>query len=904
MDVSLPPTQESLEVPKLFHDIDGSPLVVFIDSGTSSEDKKRLQRILRVRRIHVFGLLSNKRSSPLQTSGARIQSDVNLASVLILDPHTSTGRSLIRGRYPGKVCVQSTWVQACITAGKALLRDEDYGGAKAIDDGLPLDDSDEGEGEEDGADGEDIVHSTSAAHPLPTPRPTPIVSTTGRTRRSTAEASSRRAGDRPTSSSPIASRSTSFAAGSPVASSQVPLINSCDPRSSASHSSTSMSAPMLPNPFSLPGQGLFGTQGAQTSVPVNPPSLPTSQLSISSQLHMLQQQALSHQSTSPQQSLPPHFQEIIAQAMQQQISAQQQQQLFPGLPYTPPFQSQQPMPSSLPLVQPYNPALLNGLTTFQSLAQHYNLNDPQVVETLLSIAQSRNDPVTPLLQAVRSYLPQPLVQPTASPSHQGPSGQSHTAPASSRKRKSNVYDSSSEEDEVDVRGSGNGRPASKRTPKPNKPASSSAPHSKRKGKSTSSHSSLRATEERAKLPPALKREKGQPSGATTSSKHRSQQSVKGKVFTTKKGEPLDIFVQIELRDRTEVTTAIKKNGGRITADIGTAAYCVMCTRLTTYRDLRREADTCARIVVSADFILNSVEEGKLQDPDDYSLMQAPSPKKKKGRKSTSFFTAYEKHPDVPPTPESGEEEPQRRGQSAKGKASRHSSPEPPAPVEIARGRYSFTAAENDYSWEFIRRIFDKNSWMATKNMAHRLHDKVIHRLPPTFIVLNKFPKMPHHPLSSWEQWLRKNKSTFDSIRVEYQPVSTERGQMEGDGGSKPPPSTDADADNFETHAEEQTEVEQLIEPQPGSSPESPGVASGLTSPDAYKKDFETLVSFLLVHDLDQVGDEEALWPILNKQATCITAPSWKDFLETHPDDVLNELSRRGSGEEEDIKEEE
>ena len=58
----------------------------------------------------------------------------------MVDPNTWQGKEFVRewGRDQNKVVLSYTWVSNCITAGKALLEGDDWGGTKTFDDGLPI----------------------------------------------------------------------------------------------------------------------------------------------------------------------------------------------------------------------------------------------------------------------------------------------------------------------------------------------------------------------------------------------------------------------------------------------------------------------------------------------------------------------------------------------------------------------------------------------------------------------------------------------------------------------------------------------------------------------------------------------------------------------------------------------
>jgi len=63
--------------------------------------------------------------------------------------------------------------------------------------------------------------------------------------------------------------------------------------------------------------------------------------------------------------------------------------------------------------------------------------------------------------------------------------------------------------------------------------------------------------------------------------------------------------------------------------------------------------------------------------------------------------------------------------------------------------------------------------------------------------------------------------------------------------------------------------------------------------DAYARDFEAIVEFLTSADADFGGQDGAeIFRHLAAKSTCITAPSWSDFLDRHAKAVEQEVERR------------
>ena len=80
-----------------------------------------------------------------QKLGAHICTSVGLAQLILVDPATKPGRQFIRdwGQDVNKVVLEYIWARKSIEAGRALLLHDDWGGCKALDDGIHTDDDDD-----------------------------------------------------------------------------------------------------------------------------------------------------------------------------------------------------------------------------------------------------------------------------------------------------------------------------------------------------------------------------------------------------------------------------------------------------------------------------------------------------------------------------------------------------------------------------------------------------------------------------------------------------------------------------------------------------------------------------------------------------------------------------------------
>lgn len=225
----------------------------------------------------------------------------------------------------------------------------------------------------------------------------------------------------------------------------------------------------------------------------------------------------------------------------------------------------------------------------------------------------------------------------------------------------------------------------------------------------------------------------------------SPRPTKG-IFTTKNGQPILVFVQVDTRGRHEFVHLVKvsaqvlsllyevnflqKNGGQITADIPKAGFVILNPRSVSYADLRREAEDSRRTIVQTTFITESIREGHLMNPNDYLLEDTRVKKPARvGHKTSSLRN--KKSPNTQ-SPESDHETSEAQtsdtvvdtvSPTLAREHERSTTPEPPVAVPIKNG-YKFTPAEMSYSWMLLRRILAKDPGATRHQLAKALHEKV------------------------------------------------------------------------------------------------------------------------------------------------------------------------------------
>lgn len=178
-------------------------------------------------------------------------------------------------------------------------------------------------------------------------------------------------------------------------------------------------------------------------------------------------------------------------------------------------------------------------------------------------------------------------------------------------------------------------------------------------------------------------------------------------------------------------------------------------RSTTYHSLRGEAERHGTPVVLASFVHDCITEGRLLDPEEYSLNES-SAKKKRGRQPK---LAQDKV--IKPS----EAKPKGRRKKIKQKTPSLHGDRPPTPAppmetkEMRGGRYYFTDAEINYARMYFRRLMEIDPNTSLVNACIKLSVKVrrfgscmLSRVLNTWLL---YLQMPHHTSGSWQQTMSK-----------------------------------------------------------------------------------------------------------------------------------------------------
>ncbi|KAH9858103.1 hypothetical protein C2E23DRAFT_163989 [Lenzites betulinus] len=144
--------------------------------------------------------------------------------------------------------------------------------------------------------------------------------------------------------------------------------------------------------------------------------------------------------------------------------------------------------------------------------------------------------------------------------------------------------------------------------------------------------------------------------SSPSQPRREASSSRGKLFADEDGEPYKFFVQIDIRPRTKIADAIKKNGGKLVPDIADADYVILGSPSTrTFEERLQQARNYNKLAVRPQWVFQCVEQAAIVEFDDF-LFEGFTIEKKRGRPSASGKRFIVSGPGIP-SPSKGKEPP-------------------------------------------------------------------------------------------------------------------------------------------------------------------------------------------------------------------------------------------------------
>ncbi|PSS34119.1 hypothetical protein PHLCEN_2v1829 [Hermanssonia centrifuga] len=227
------------------------------------------------------------------------------------------------------------------------------------------------------------------------------------------------------------------------------------------------------------------------------------------------------------------------------------------------------------------------------------------------------------------------------------------------------------------------------------------------------------------------------------------------IFRTESGEPLAFFVSMDLNNRNDIVNLIKKNGGKIYADIPHADIVVLAPRKGPFADHLMAAVIAQKPAVQATFVHQCVLERTLLDPGDFSFEGVEA----KNRKNQVFTVRLDDLEDrASPLRKSKDERRKKRSGESTGSPTRASpskrerslsaeplvevevqhtvvasggdpcrSPSPIPPtriVEIGGGRNAYTDEDKEYFEKYVTHLLRRDPQISTSTIARELGKKV------------------------------------------------------------------------------------------------------------------------------------------------------------------------------------
>ncbi|KAI1788757.1 hypothetical protein LXA43DRAFT_624382 [Ganoderma leucocontextum] len=195
-------------------------------------------------------------------------------------------------------------------------------------------------------------------------------------------------------------------------------------------------------------------------------------------------------------------------------------------------------------------------------------------------------------------------------------------------------------------------PSLKRKVRPTDPSASNSKKKKgkaREGGRPSKHARLSESYDEAPLPFAN-------SSPPATQRRRPTSDQIGTLFTKDDGEPYTFFAQIEIRSRTKLADAIKKNGGKIESEIAKVDFVILAhPSQRNFEEWLRQSNYFGKVPMKPQWVYRSVEQGEILDPDEY-VYEGFKVEKKRGRPGASGQRYVLKVVKSPTTGGTGSEE--------------------------------------------------------------------------------------------------------------------------------------------------------------------------------------------------------------------------------------------------------
>lgn len=341
------------------------------------------------------------------------------------------------------------------------------------------------------------------------------------------------------------------------------------------------------------------------------------------------------------------------------------------------------------------------------------------------------------------------------------------------------------------------------------------------------------------------------------------------------GEGYKFYVQVDLRGRKDIVSAIRRNCGLIVADVSNSDYTVLATTSTSFPFLYKSTLTGRKPAVVPAFVHQCIQEGKLLDERPFLIdVKSSKVKRARGRPPISPFGI--KTGLVKPNPKDSQssqnlpantpkskvsKQPQVKPASKAAKPSsaigRTPSPPPAATVKrISEGKNYYTPEDGKFFLEYTEVLLRRDPDISATKIAKHMSEKA-----------------PHHPAGSWLSYTGKQKEQIDNLRKKAQIA---RRIANGVTASAPTPS-------LQDSSPSQATAAKAAKATMAASPESvlPTPPTSDKSADLRKlREFNDIVKFLADGGANDRTDDE-VWIVLSNEHPYFSDSEWRKFWENN-----------------------
>ncbi|KZT72822.1 hypothetical protein DAEQUDRAFT_722438 [Daedalea quercina L-15889] len=325
------------------------------------------------------------------------------------------------------------------------------------------------------------------------------------------------------------------------------------------------------------------------------------------------------------------------------------------------------------------------------------------------------------------------------------------------------------------------------------------------------------------------------------------------VFTQENGESVIFWVQLETKRRGDLLQMIKKNKGKIVANIVDADLVVLAQNSSYFDHWLKRAVQSKKVAVQSRYIHECIKQSALLDTADFTFGEVSKPRR--GRPPSSRTHSSPTKQKSRPTkakasPSVGSSKRPERPSSSRSARVIESPPPPQQPEQAMNGKWLYTTEELEYIQNYIPILMARDPDISNFAIADKLYQK-----------------MPHHSAMSWRSRLTRELSS--GVRMQYMERARDIVKAQRKGSNQ-----------AGKEVEEKLESPRSID-EPGSSSavsaEQPADVPEDQHVDADDaRDFDFIAQFLANGGADNRSDDE-VWELLAKEGPTRTAEEWQKF---------------------------